>query len=98
MLILFYFNEKTLYLHHNILNIFKFLQYEKISTLSLFIVAMATAAFAQPRAIGGRIGYGFEASYQHSMGESNMISVDLGLPGFNAIEAVATYDWLNQVV
>ena len=68
---------------------------KKLVLLSLFIVAMATAAFAQPRAIGGRIGYGFEASYQHSMGESNMISVDLGLPGFNAIEAVATYDWLN---
>ncbi len=68
---------------------------KKIALLFVFAVAMATAAFAQPRAIGARIGYGFEASYQHSMGENNMIEVELGLPGFNAIEAAATYDWLN---
>ena len=68
---------------------------KKIVLLFVFAVAMATAAFAQPRAIGARIGYGFEASYQHSMGENNMIEVELGLPGFNAIEAAATYDWLN---
>lgn len=68
---------------------------KKITLLFLFVVAMTTAAFAQPRAIGGRIGYGFEASYQHSMGEQNMIEVELGLPGFNGIEAAATYDWIN---
>ncbi len=68
---------------------------KKLVLLSLFIVAMATAAFAQPRAIGGRIGYGFEASYQHSLGENNMVSVELGLPGFIGLEAAATYDWLN---
>ena len=28
---------------------------KKLVLLSLFIVAMATAAFAQPRAIGGRL-------------------------------------------
>ena len=68
---------------------------KKIALLFVFAVAMATAAFAQPRAVGLRIGYGAEASYQHSMGENNMIQVELGLPGFNAIEAAATYDWLN---
>ena len=40
---------------------------KKITLLFLFVVAMTTAAFAQPRAIGARIGYGFEASYQHSL-------------------------------
>ncbi len=68
---------------------------KKIALLFVFAVAMATAAFAQPRAVGLRIGYGAEASYQHSMGENNMIEVELGLPGFNAIEAAATYDWIN---
>lgn len=67
---------------------------KKLVLLSLFVVAMATAAFAQPRAIGARVGYGFEASYQHSLGEKNMITADLGLAGLG-LEAVATYDWLN---
>lgn len=68
---------------------------KKLVLLSLFVVAMATAAFAQPRAIGARIGYGAEVSYQHTLSEQNMIQVDLGLPGFNSIEAVATYNWMN---
>ena len=68
---------------------------KKITLLFVFAVAMATAAFAQPRAVGVRIGYGAGASYQHSMGEKNMIEVEVGLPGFNAIEAAATYDWIN---
>ena len=68
---------------------------KKLVLLSLFVVAMATAAFAQPRAIGARIGYGAEVSYQHTLSEQNMVQVDLGLPGFNSIEAVATYNWMN---
>lgn len=68
---------------------------KKITLLFLFVVAMTTAAFAQPRAVGLRIGYGVEASYQHSMGDQNMIEVEAGLAGFNAIEAAATYDWIN---
>lgn len=68
---------------------------KKIALLFVFAVAMATAAFAQPRAVGVRIGYGAGASYQHSMGENNMIEVEVALPAFNAIEAAATYDWIN---
>ena len=68
---------------------------KKITLLFLFVVAMTTAAFAQPRAIGARIGYGFEASYQHSLGEKNMVTVDLGLPAFYGLSAAATYDWIN---
>ncbi len=68
---------------------------KKLGLLVLFMIAMVTAAFAQPRAIGGRLGYGVEVSYQHSLSEENMVSVDLGLPGFLGLEAVATYDWIN---
>ena len=46
---------------------------KKLVLLSLFVVAMATAAFAQPRAIGGRLGYGIEVSYQHTLSEENMV-------------------------
>ncbi|MCM1531222.1 MAG: hypothetical protein NC048_06640 [Bacteroides sp.] len=59
----------------------------------LFVLGMASA-FAQPRAVGVRLGYGIEFSYQHTLG-NNMLSVDAGLPGFHGIEAAVTYDWIN---
>lgn len=51
--------------------------------------------FAQKRAIGARIGYGINVSYQHSLSESNMLEVDAGLPGFFGAEAAVTYDWIK---
>jgi len=53
---------------------------------------------AQPRAIGGRLGWGLEFSYQHGLG-SNMLQVDVGLPGFaeQGIHAVVVYDWLFPI-
>ncbi len=49
----------------------------------LLLIAVAafacTMAYAQPRAIGGRLGYFDGVSYEHSLGESNMIEVELGL-------------------
>ncbi|MDE6630745.1 MAG: hypothetical protein K2K11_04930 [Bacteroidales bacterium] len=59
----------------------------------LFVLGMASA-IAQPRAVGVRLGYGVELSYQHTLG-ANMLSIDAGLPGFNGIEAAVTYDWIN---
>ncbi len=59
----------------------------------LFVLGTASA-IAQPRAVGVRLGYGVEFSYQHGMGD-NMLSIDAGLPGFGGIEAAVTYDWLN---
>ncbi|MCH5244457.1 MAG: hypothetical protein J1F29_06110 [Lentimicrobiaceae bacterium] len=64
-----------------------------IVAASLFILGMASA-IAQPRAVGVRIGYGVELSYQHGLG-NNMLSIDAGLPGFNGIEAAVTYDWID---
>ena len=48
----------------------------------LFVAVLAVAsvmAYAQPRAIGGRLGCFEGVSYQHALGESNMIEVELGL-------------------
>lgn len=59
----------------------------------LFVLGMASA-FAQPRAVGVRLGWGVEVSYQHTLG-NNMLSVDAGLPAFNGISAAVTYDWIN---
>jgi hypothetical protein len=67
---------------------------KKYLFLAMLVVA-SVMAYAQPRAIGGRLGYGVEFSYEHSLGEANMISLEAGVPGFNGIEAACTYDWID---
>ena len=64
----------------------------------LFVAVLAVAslaAYAQPRAVGGRLGYGAEFSYEHGFGEANMLSLEVGVPAFNGIEAAVTYDWID---
>ena len=64
----------------------------------LFVAVLAMAsvmAYAQPRAIGGRLGYGAEVSYEHGLGSGNMVSLEVGVPGFAGIEAACTYDWID---
>ena len=72
----------------------------KKSILLVAIMAMfgVATAVAQPRAIGGQLGYGIEASYEHTIG-NNFITADLGFPGwfiggFNVM-TIVTYNWLN---
>ena len=69
----------------------------KKSLLLIAILAFVgtAAAVAQPRAIGLNIGYGLDVSYQHALGEKNMVDVALNIPGFYGIGATATYDWIN---
>jgi opacity protein-like surface antigen len=80
----------------------------------LFIAVLATASmmvYAQPRAIGGRMGAFCGVSYEHSLSEKNMVEMELGwglgarLDGNyngtgwwfsgNDIELAATYDWID---
>ena len=61
--------------------------------LALSVLAI-TAAVAQPRAIGARLGYGVDFSYQHQLG-NNKIHLDVGVPFFNGVHGVCTYDWIN---
>ena len=68
---------------------------KKLLLVAIMAVAGVAAAVAQPRAIGANIGYGFDISYQHALGEANMIDVSLNLPLFSGIGATATYDWIN---
>ena len=54
-----------------------FLEMKKI----LFVAVLALVSmmmYAQPRAIGGRLGAFNGVSYQHGFGESNMLEVELG--------------------
>ena len=50
---------------------------KKILFIALLAVASLTA-YAGPRAVGGRIGAFTGASYEHALGENNMIEVELG--------------------
>lgn len=68
---------------------------KKLLLVAIFAVAGIAAAVAQPRAIGVNIGYGVDVSYQHSIGESNMVDLSVNIPAFNGIGATATYDWVN---
>ncbi|MBR1631263.1 MAG: hypothetical protein IJ680_05340 [Paludibacteraceae bacterium] len=70
---------------------------KKVLLMTIMLVAAWVGMSAAPRAIGGRIGYGVEFSYEHGLGESNMISIDAGLPGFNGLHAVGTYDWIFNI-
>ena len=67
---------------------------KKILLIAVLAV-VSVMAYAQPRAIGGRLGYGAEVSYQHALGESNMIQLEVGVPFFSGIEAACTYDWID---
>jgi hypothetical protein len=49
--------------------------------LIAMVVFTAGIAIAQPRAIGGRLGYNMEVSYQHEL-TSSMLEVDAGLSPF----------------
>ena len=68
---------------------------KKILLVAILVVAGFVVAVAQPRAIGANIGYGIDVSYQHSLGEANMIDLSVNIPMFNGIGATATYDWIN---
>ena len=80
----------------------------------LFIAVLAFAsvmAYAQPRAVGGRLGAFNGVSYEHSLGESNMIEIEAGLSldgrtdfwqnGYHGrmwgytVQAAFTYDWID---
>lgn len=67
---------------------------KKILLVAIMAMAGISLAVAQPRAIGGRLGYGLEISYQHSVG-ANMVQLEVGVPGFASLEAACTHDWID---
>lgn len=56
------------------------------------VLGLAVVASAQPRALGVRVGWGGEVSYQHTLGAENFLEVDAGW-GANAISVGAAYDF-----
>ena len=65
---------------------------KKTLILVAAILGFAVAAAAQPRAIGARVGYGGEFSYQHKFG-SNFGELDLGWYAHN-FDIVGIYDFV----
>ena len=61
------------------------------------ILALVSFAYvsAQPRAVGVNLGYGASVSYQHNLGEANMIDLAVEFPAFCSVGATCTYDWIN---
>lgn len=69
----------------------------KKSILLTLVLAFAfsVSSYAQPRAIGVNIGYGMDVSYQHTLGQKNMLDLNLSIPAFAGISVQGTYDWIN---
>ena len=67
---------------------------KKIIVIAALAFGIAFAASAQPRALGGRLTYGLEASYQHYVGGENFVEANLGLCYFLALNATATYNFM----
>lgn len=65
---------------------------KKIILVAVAILGMAVVAVAQPRAIGVRVGYGAELSYQHTLGGENFGQLDLGWSA-GAFSAGLAYDF-----
>lgn len=67
---------------------------KKIILIAALVLGFAVAASAQPRALGARLGYGVDLSYQHDMNGADFIEADLGLGSFAFLNVAATYNFM----
>ena len=74
---------------------------KKIFTTLIVMLAVASVAFAQPRAIGGRLGYSEEFSYQHSLTEGMYMDLTAGFgnlwSSWGHLDAPAAFDWTFNI-
>lgn len=65
------------------------------------LASIVVAANAQPRAIGARVGWNLEFSYQHAIASRNMIDLTAGVTNFfnNAayVDANCVFDWVFNI-
>jgi len=73
---------------------------KKLSLLAIILIATCAIAMAQPRAIGGRLGWNIGASYQHQIGEKHMIQADLDFIGYGlwGPQGTVTFNWIIPLV
>ena len=71
---------------------------KKIILAAAMVLGFAVAGTAQPRAVGVRVGWCGDISYQHSMDSDSMnsdfLEVDLGLNNFNSLDFTTTYNFM----
>ena len=68
---------------------------KKIIVTLILAVGMIAVANAQPKAVGGRLGWGLEASYQHNMGaKANFLEANLGLFAYGSLQLGGTYNFM----
>jgi hypothetical protein len=69
---------------------------KKLSLLTIILIVTCTIAMAQPRAIGGRFGWSIGPSYQHQIGEKNMIQADVDFLfyGIDGVQGTVTFNWI----
>lgn len=67
---------------------------KKVILVTLLVVGSIATIAAQPRAIGGRMGWGLEASYQHSMASAQYLQLDLGFVNWGGSQLTGTYNWI----
>lgn len=65
----------------------------KKSVILIVAMLLSIAAFAQPRAIGGRFAAGLQVSYQHNLGE-NFAELDLGYHYASGLGVTAMYNFI----
>jgi hypothetical protein len=73
---------------------------KKILAIAVALTAFMAVAAAQPRALGVRLGsasyaagYGAELSYQHGLGTTNFVEIDLGWSSVG-INGTASWDYI----
>ena len=68
---------------------------KKIIITVILAIGFVTAVAAQPKAIGGRLGWGLDLSYEHNVGsKANFMEASLGLYGFTGLQLGATYNFM----
>ena len=74
---------------------------KKLFATLILVCAVISVSLAQPRAIGGRIGYNLEASYQHAIASRNMFDITAGASnvwnGWAYTEANCMFDWIFNI-
>lgn len=67
---------------------------KKIFLVAIAMLGLAIAVTAQPRAVGGRLGYGVQASYQHTIQGTDFVEVTAGAFGFTSFNTTASYNFM----
>jgi hypothetical protein len=75
---------------------------KKIFTTMVVMLAVASVAFAQPRAIGGRLGWNYEEfSYQHSLNDGMYLDLTAGFgdlwTSFASVNANVSLNWTFNI-